>query len=166
MSDGTIALMGMLYGHLQRGTWADRRESNIIDGGSHFYNVYQCADGAWISLGSIEPQFYGRLLQALDVTDPDFAEQHDPSRWARLKQKLAAVIATRTREDWRQILEDADLCFAPVLSITEAPRHPHNLARAAFVDIDGVTQPAPVPRFSRTPGAIQGPPDRRRFEFG
>jgi alpha-methylacyl-CoA racemase len=155
MSDGTIALMGLLYGHFARGDWLDRRESNIIDGGSHFYNVYQCSDGRWIALGSIEPQFYARLLAFVGVEDMDFAEQHDQARWPRLKEKLAAIIATRTSEEWRQILEDADLCYAPVLSMAEAPQHPHNLAREAFVEVDGVVQPAPVPKFSRTPGAVQ-----------
>jgi alpha-methylacyl-CoA racemase len=160
MAEGTIALMGMLYGHLQRGGWLDRRESNIIDGGSPFYNVYRCSDGGWISLGSIEPQFYARLLQALGVADPDFEAQHDQSRWPRLREKLAGVIATRTRAEWTAVLEGADLCFAPVLSMTEAPAHPQNKARGAFVEVDGVLQPAPVPRFSQTPGAIQGGPDR------
>jgi alpha-methylacyl-CoA racemase len=158
MSDGTIALMGLLYGHFGRGDWLDRRESNIIDGGSHFYNVYQCSDGRWISLGSIEPQFYARLLAAVGAQDMDFAEQHDQARWPRLKEKLAAIIATRTSEEWRRILEAADLCYAPVLSMAEAPRHPHNLAREAFVEVDGVIQPAPVPKFSRTPGAVQHGP--------
>jgi alpha-methylacyl-CoA racemase len=158
MSEGTIALMGMLYGHLQRGTWADERESNIIDGGSPFYNVYQCADGHWIALGSIEPQFYGRMLERLGLAaDPDFAEQHDQALWPKLKQRLAALFATRTRAEWTALLEDADLCFAPVLSMAEAPRHPHNRAREAFVELDGVVQPAPVPRFSRTPGQVQAP---------
>jgi alpha-methylacyl-CoA racemase len=159
MSEGTIALMGMLYGHLQRGTWSDRRESNIIDGGSHFYNAYRCADGEWISLAAIEPQFYARLLERLGLKDdPDFADQHDQARWPRLKGKLAAIFAGRSRAEWAALLEDADLCFAPVLSMTEAPRHPHNRAREAFVELAGVLQPAPVPRFSRTPGQVQTPP--------
>lgn len=159
MSDGTVALMGMLYGHLQRGTWRDARESNIIDGGSHFYNVYQCADGEWIALGAIEPQFYAALLDRLGVSDPDFAAQHDQTRWPRLKEKVAAIIRTRPRAEWLDIFAGADACVAPVLSMTDAPGHPHNTARAAFVDIGGVTQAGPVPKFSRTPGAVQNPPE-------
>ncbi len=158
MSEGTIALMGMLYGHLQRGTWADRRESNIIDGASPFYNVYRCADGEWIALAAIEPQFYGRLLAVLGITDPDFADQHDQARWPRLRDKLAAVFAGRTRAEWTDLLQDQEVCFAPVLSMNEAPAHPHNLARGAFIDVEGVVQPSPVPRFSSTPGAVQGGP--------
>ncbi len=155
MVDGSIALMGMLYGHLQRGTWQDQRESNIIDGGSHFYNVYRCADGEWIALGAIEPPFYAALLDAAGLTDPDFADQHDQARWPRLKVKLAAVIATRTREAWLQTFDGVDACAAPVLSMVDAPRHPQNQTREAFIVLDGVIQPAPVPRFSRTPGAVQ-----------
>ena len=158
MSDGTISLMGLLYGHFARGDWLDQRESNIIDGGSHFYNVYQCADGRWISLASIEPQFYGRLLAAAGSEDEDFADQHDQARWPRLKEKMAAIIAGRTSDEWRQIMEGADLCYAPVLSIAEAPTHPHNRAREAFVEIDGVIQPGPAPKFSRTPGKVQHGP--------
>jgi alpha-methylacyl-CoA racemase len=158
MTDGTIALMGMLYGHLQRGTWKDQRESNIIDGGSHFYNVYQCADGEWIALGAIEPQFYDALMQRIGAADPDFAAQHDQSGWPDLKKKLAALIATRSRAEWLDLMQGADVCVAPVLGMTEAFDHPHNQAREAFVRRDGVIQPGPVPKFSRTPGAVQNAP--------
>ncbi len=161
MSDGAASLMGMLYGHLQRGTWTDKRDANIIDGGSHFYNVYRCADGQWIALGSIEPQFYAALLKTAGIEDPDFdpAAQHDQSRWPQLKEKLASVIAARTRAEWDAAFAGADVCYAPVLSMTDAPEHPHNAARAAFIELGGVTQPGPVPKFSQTPGAVQHAPD-------
>ena len=158
MAEGTLSLMGMLYGHLQRGTWKDERQSNIIDGGSHFYNAYQCADGEWISLASIEPQFYARLLKAAGLDEAEFGDQHDQAKWPSLTERMAAVFRGKTREEWRGILEGADLCYAPVPSMTDAPHHPHNAARKAFVELDGVLQPAPVPRFSRTPGAIQSGP--------
>ena len=155
MTDGTIGLMGLLYGHLARGTWTDRREANVIDGGSHFYNTYRCADDGWVALAAIEPQFYARLLDRLGLAgDPEFARQMEPALWPKLKQRLADLFATRTRAEWTALLEEADCCFAPVLSMTEAPAHPHNLARGAFVLLDGVQQPAPAPRFSRTPGEV------------
>ena len=158
MTDGAISLMGMLYGHLARGTWVDQRASNIIDGGAHFYNVYQCACGGWIALGAIEPQFYAELVGKAGLDDPDFVRQHDQDQWPMLTDRLADIIRRRTRAEWTRILEGGDACFAPVLSMTEAPAHPHNIARQAFVDIDGVTQPAPIPRFSHTPGTIQAGP--------
>jgi len=158
MTDGTIGLMGMLYGHLARGTWQDRRGVNIIDGGSHFYNCYQCSDGHWIALGAIEPQFYDELRRRAKLDDPAFDRQLAQEDWSVLKERLAGIIATRSRNDWAALLEGSDACFAPVMSMAEAPLHPHNVARGAFVVVDDVTQPAPSPRFSRTPGAIQAPP--------
>ena len=158
MSDGTISLMGLLYGHFARGDWQDRRGVNIIDGGAHFYNCYRCADGHWIALGAIEPQFYATLLERAEIDDPSFTAQMDQATWPDLKSRLAAVIAQRTRAEWCALLEGTDACFAPVLSMAEAPEHPHNAARHAFTEVDGVLQPSPAPRFSRTPGVIQGPP--------
>jgi alpha-methylacyl-CoA racemase len=158
MSDGSISLMSLLYGHLARGTWRDARASNIIDGGAHFYNVYRCADGQWIALGAIEPQFYATLVDKAGLDPGAFAGRQDAAHWPALRERLAAVFATRTREQWCALLEDTDCCFAPVQSMSEAPTHPHNLARGAFTAVDGVTQPSPAPRFSRTPGAIQSPP--------
>jgi alpha-methylacyl-CoA racemase len=155
MTDGAISLMGMMYGHFARGTWADKREANIIDGGSHFYNVYRCKDGKWLALGAIEPQFYSALVELAGLDDPTFETQGDVKAWPELKKKLAAVIKTRTRAEWMELLEGTDACAAPVLSLAEAPEHPHNAARGAFVDVDGVTQPAPAPRFSKTPGEVQ-----------
>jgi alpha-methylacyl-CoA racemase len=150
--------MGMFYGHLARGTWEDARQANIIDGGAHFYNVYPCKDGKWIALGAIEPQFYAALVRLAGLEDPAFEIQGDRARWPELKEKVAAVIVTRTRAEWMAALEGTDACAAPVMSLAEAPQHPHNVARGSFVEVDGVTQPAPAPRFSKTPGAVQRSP--------
>jgi len=158
MSDGAASLMAMFYGFKAAGMWREERRSNLLDGGAHFYDTYQCADGEWISIGSIEPQFYALLLEKTGITDPDFKAQMDRDAWPALHDKLAGVIATKTRDEWCALMDGTDVCFAPVLSLDEAPRHPHNAARRTFVDIDGVVQPAPAPRFSATPGAIAGPP--------
>jgi len=158
MTDGTIGLMSLLYGHLARGTWQDERGVNIIDGGSHFYNVYQCADGQWIAFGSIEPPFYGVLLEGLGIKASDLPEQMDEAGWPRLKERIAQVVATRPRAEWLACFAGKDACVTPVLSMSDAPNDPHNCAREAFVTLDGVTQPAPAPRFSRTPGRIQHGP--------
>lgn len=156
MNEGTTALLTLIYGHLARGTWLDQRASNIIDGGAHFYNVYQCADGEWVSFAAMEPQFYAELLRRANLTDPAFNVQHDATRWPELKEKVAALIRKRTRAEWCALMEGSNACFAPVLKMGEAPNHPHNVARKTFVEVDGLTQPAPAPRFSRTPGQIQG----------
>ena len=158
MSDGAASLMAMFYGFKASGGWKEERRSNLLDGGAHFYDTYQCADGKWISIGSIEPQFYALLLEKTGIKDPDFAAQMDRAAWPKLREKLAAVIATKSQADWCQIMDATDVCFAPVLDLDEAPKHPHNAARQTFVQVSGVTQPAPAPRFSATPGAIQGPP--------
>jgi alpha-methylacyl-CoA racemase len=158
MSDGAASLMAMFYGFKASGAWTESRRSNLLDGGAHFYDTYQCADGKWVSIGSIEPQFYALLLEKTGISDPDFKSQMDRGAWPDLKAKLAAVIATKTRDEWSALMEATDVCFAPVLDLDEAPRHAHNVARQTFVEVAGVTQPAPAPRFSKTPGAIQGPP--------
>jgi alpha-methylacyl-CoA racemase len=158
MSDGAASLMAMFYGMKAAGGWSDNRRSNLLDGGAHFYDTYQCADGEWIALGSIEPQFYALLLEKTGITDPAFKAQMDRAQWPELHEKLAAVIVTKTRAEWCEIMEGTDVCFGPILSLDEAPKHAHNVARATFVEIEGVTQPAPAPRFSATPGAIAGPP--------
>ncbi len=158
MVDGATSLMAQMYGLHAAGAWHDRREVNVIDGGSHFYNAYQCADGEWISFAAAEPQFYAILRDKAGLEDPDFDGQMDAARWPALKAKVAAVIAGRTRAEWRAVFDGTDACFAPVLSLAEAPSDPVNQARQAFVEIDGVPQPAVAPRFSRTPGAVQGPP--------
>jgi alpha-methylacyl-CoA racemase len=158
MSDGAASLMAMFYGFKATGAWKNERRANLLDGGAHFYDTYRCADGKWVSIGSIEPQFYALLLEKTGIDDAEFAHQHDRARWPALRDKLAAVIATKTRDEWTAIMGGTDVCFAPVLDLDEAPAHPHNAARRTFVEVSGVTQPAPAPRFSATPGAIQGPP--------
>jgi alpha-methylacyl-CoA racemase len=160
MSDGAASLMAPFYGLKAQGSWKDQRRSNFLDGGAHFYDTYQCADGAWISIAPLEPQFYALLLEKAGITDPAFKNQTDRDRWPELRAKLAETFARKTRAEWRDLLEGSDACFAPVLSLEEAPAHPHNLARGTFQSIDGVVQPSPSPRFSATPGAIQGPPPR------
>ncbi|HUZ11483.1 MAG TPA: CaiB/BaiF CoA-transferase family protein [Caulobacteraceae bacterium] len=158
MTEGAASLMSMFYGMKAAGVWTDQRRANMLDGGAPFYDVYECADGEFIALGSIEPQFYALLLEKTGIEDPAFRAQMNRAEWPQLKAKLERVIAARTRDEWRQIMEGSDVCFAPVLTLAEAPSHPHNLARAAFIDVEGVTQPAPAPRFSATPGAVQRPP--------
>ncbi|TAJ73184.1 MAG: CoA transferase [Phenylobacterium sp.] len=158
MSDGAASLMAMFYGFKAAGIWKEERRSNMLDGGAHFYDTYQCSDGKWVSIGSIEPQFYALLLEKTGIDDPDFQKQHDRSAWPELRRKLAHVIAQKTQAEWTGIMGGTDVCFAPVLDLDEAPKHPHNAARQTFVEIGGVVQPAPAPRFSATPGAVQGPP--------
>jgi alpha-methylacyl-CoA racemase len=157
MTDGAASLMAMFYGMAASGAWADQRNANMLDGGAQFYDTYECACGRFISLGSIEPQFYALLLEKAELEDPAFKAQMDRGAWPDLKAKLAAVIKTKSRDEWCKIMDATDVCFAPVLSLAEAPSHPHNAARKTFVEVEGVMQPAPAPRFSATPGAIQGP---------
>jgi alpha-methylacyl-CoA racemase len=158
MSDGAASLMAMFYGMKASGAWKDERRANLLDGGAHFYDTYQCKDGKWVAIGSIEPQFYALLLEKTGVDRGEFEAQMDREGWNGLRDKLAAVFLTKTRDEWDEIMGGSDVCFGPVLTLDEAPKHPHNLARQTFVEIDGVIQPAPAPRFSATPGAIQGPP--------
>jgi alpha-methylacyl-CoA racemase len=158
MTDGSASLMSMFYGMLASGAWREGREANLLDGGAHFYGTYQCKDDRWVSLGSIEPQFYALLLEKAGLDDPQFKLQMSRDDWPELKSKLAAVIKTKTRDEWTALMEGTDVCFGPVMGLKEAASHPHNAARETFVTIDGVVQPAPAPRFSATPGAIQAPP--------
>ena len=161
MSDGAASLMAMFYGFKGAGMWNDtERRSNLLDGGAHFYDTYQCADGKWISIGSIEPQFYALLLEKTGITDPEFTHQMSRDHWPSLRAKLDAVIRTKTQAEWCEIMDATDVCFAPVLNLEDAPKHIHNAARKTFVEIEGVVQPAPAPRFSATPGEIQGPPPK------
>lgn len=157
MTDGAASLMSMFYGFKAMGMWSDSKGENLLDGGAHFYDTYETADGKWVSIGSIEPQFYALLLQKTGITDPDFQAQMDRSKWPALKAKIAAVLKTKTRAEWDALMEGTDVCYAPVLSLSEAPGHPHNKARQTFLEIDGVVQPAPAPRFSRTVPKVQGP---------
>jgi alpha-methylacyl-CoA racemase len=158
MTDGAASLMSMFYGMLASGAWREGREGNLLDGGAHFYGTYKCKDDHWVSLGSIEPQFYALLLEKAGLDDPQFKQQMSRDDWPELKSKLAAVIKTKTRDEWTALMEGTDVCFGPVMGLKEAATHPHNAARETFVTIDGVVQPAPAPRFSATPGAIQAPP--------
>lgn len=151
MTDGAAALMAMIWGFRANGIWKDERGVNLLDTGAHMYDTYACADGKFISIGSLEPQFYALLLEKTGLKDdPDFAAQMDAGRWPQLKDRLTALFATKTRDEWCEIMEMTDICFAPVLSMAEAPHHPHNAARQTFVEADGVMQPAPAPRYSAT----------------
>ena len=151
MTDGAALLSAMMYGMHAAGAWSNQRGENMLDGGAHFYGCYECADGNYVSIGSIEPQFYAQLLQRTGIGDAEFSAQLDDTRWPRLKARLAEVFLTRSRDEWCTQMEGSDVCFAPVLDWDEAPVHPHNLARQSFVTVDGVVQPAPAPRFSGTP---------------
>ena len=130
-----------------------------IDGGAHFYDVYECQDGKYLTVACAEPQFYELLLDLMQLDDPELrTDRMNPARWPDLKARLVVAFKSRTRDEWCAILEGTDACVTPMLDFAEAPRHPHNVARKAFITLDGVTQPAPAPRFSRTPSAIQKPP--------
>lgn len=153
MTDGAALLAAIFHGLKAAGQWGNAREANLLDGGAHFYDCYACADGKFVSVGAIEPQFYALLLQRCGVTDPAFDAQMDAALWPELKAKFAALFRTRTRAAWCELLEGSDACFAPVLDWDEAAQHPHNVARQTFIELDGVTQPAPAPRFDRTPAA-------------
>ena len=158
MIDGAALLMTMLRGMQDSGVWRDERGTNMLDTGAHFYNVYETSDGKYVSVGSIEPHFYAELLRLTGLdADKEFSQQMDHAAWPSLKVRLAALFRSKTRDQWCEIMEGADVCFAPVLSMREAPAHPHNQARGTFVEFQGQTQPAPGPRLSRTPGAIAGP---------
>lgn len=161
MTDGAALLSAMMYGMKAAGKWSNQRYANMLDGGAHFYDTYACADGKYLSIGSIEPQFYAELRQRCGIEDPAFDAQHDPRSWPALKEKLTELFKTRTRDQWCELMEGTDVCFAPVLDWDEAPRHPHNRARGTFIEVDGVTQPGPAPRFSRTPAATPGAPRAR-----
>ncbi len=152
MTDGAALLMSMIWSFHGQGLWRDERGVNLLDSGAHFYDTYTCADGEYVAIGAIEPQFYAVLRDKAGLAaDPAFDRQMDPRSWPSLKEKMAAMFATKTRDEWCTILEHGDACFAPVLSMRDAPKHPHNVARGTFVEAGGVVQPAPAPRYSRTP---------------
>jgi len=158
MTDGAASLMTMFYGMTASGMWKDARGVNLLDSGAYFYDTYETKDGKWVSLGSLEPQFYREMLEKTGISDPEFAHQMDRDAWPARRKKLAEVVRAKTRDEWDAIMLGSDVCYAPVLSLAEAPSHPHNIARGTFVEIDGITQPAAAPRFSRTPPEVQGPP--------
>jgi len=155
MCDGAASLMSLFCELTAIGRWKDGRESNLLDGGAHFYGTYECKDGEFISLGSIEPQFYAELRRLAGLDEAVYDGQMDTKQWPAMKEKMTAVFKSKTRAEWCTIMEGTDVCFAPVLSLSEAPKHPHMAERKIFVDVDGVLQPAPAPRFSRTPSAIR-----------
>ncbi len=158
MVDGAAHLMTMMYGLAQQGKWTDKRQDNLLDGGAHFYGAFECADGKWIAIGSIEPQFYRLLLDTLGI-DPD-AEGVSQSKedWQRMREQLRQTFLREPQSHWCELMEGTDICFAPVLTMADAPEHPHNKDRSVFVKDFGITQPGPAPRFSRTPGSIHRPP--------
>jgi alpha-methylacyl-CoA racemase len=160
ITDGVISLMSCMQGFKEMGVWEPGRQRNILDGAAHYYDTYECADGKFVSIGSIEPQFYTLLIEKLelDLAPGDYAAQFDKSIWPGHKQIIADRIKQKTRAQWCEIMEGSDVCFAPVLDMNEAEQHPHNQARNSYVNRNGVVQAAPAPRFSATPGAIQGDP--------
>ena len=158
MVAGAASLMTSVYGRRASGLLRAERGAGQIDGGAPYYNVYQTRDGKFISVGPIEPQFHALLLEKTGLAEEDLPDREDQSRWPEMKQRFARICKQRTRAEWCDIMEGSDICFAPVLDIEESPDHPHLKARGTFVEVDNLVQPAPAPRFSRTPGRIQGPP--------
>ncbi|MEM9561878.1 MAG: CaiB/BaiF CoA-transferase family protein [Actinomycetota bacterium] len=157
MVDGAATLMTSVFGLFAAGDWQLERGTNTLDSGSYFYGPYRCSDGRYISIAPIEPKFHAELLERLGLDPVEFDEQRNRDHWPERKARLAELFATKTRDEWTAELEGTDVCFAPVLDLGEAPEHPHAKAREAFVEVDGVVQPAPAPRFSRTPGRVHGP---------
>lgn len=158
MEDGSALLAAMNWGFRSAGLWRNARGANVNDGGAHFYGAYACADGHCITIASAEKQFYALLREKLGLGDPAFDAQHDHKTWPALKDRLTTIFKSKTRAEWCALLEGTDVCFAPVLDWNEAPQHPHNRARGLFIEVAGVTQPAPAPRFSRTPTPMPAPP--------
>lgn len=158
MTEGASSLMGAVYGLYASGGWENERESNFLDGGAYYYGVYETKDNKFISIGSIEGKFHDELLQLTGLTDAPTVERNDRSAWEAKKAAMAEVIATKTRDEWDEVMLGSDVCYAPVLDLEEAPQHPHNVARGTFVEVEGVTQPGPAPKFSRTPGEVTMPP--------
>ena len=160
MVEGSASLMMMMYGALAAGAWHEERGRNRTDGGAHFYHVYETQDGEYVAVGSIEPQFYALLLQHTGLEGDSLPAQMDKSAWPAMRQRLADIFRQKTRAEWTAIMQQTDICFAPVLRMSEAIDHPHNRYRQSFVEIDGVAQPAPAPRFLGTPTQVQRPPAR------
>jgi alpha-methylacyl-CoA racemase len=158
MVDGAAALMTMTHSLRAMGIWNDERGTNMLDTGAHFYDVYETADGRYVSIGSIEPQFYAELLRLTGLEGEELPWQQDRAQWPAMKERLAAIFRSKTRDEWCEVMEGTDVCFAPVLTIPEAVEHPHNVARGTFVEVAGLTQPGPAPRFSRTVPAVARPP--------
>ncbi|MDQ3601539.1 MAG: CoA transferase [Actinomycetota bacterium] len=155
--DGAASLMAAMYGMLAAGAWRDERGVNLLDTGAPFYDVYQTSDGAHMAVGALEPKFYAEFVAKLGL-DPSEAERDDPASWPALRERIAAVFASRTRDEWSAVFDGTDACVAPVLGMAEAPDHPQLAARGTFIEVDGARVPGPAPRFSRTPAVVQGPP--------
>jgi alpha-methylacyl-CoA racemase len=160
MVDGASSLITMVYGLLGAGLWRDRRAANLLDGGAPFYDTYACADGRHVAVGALEPQFYAAFVDGLGLTDALPGGQYDIAHWPEHRRRFAEAFATKPRDEWAALFAGTDACVTPVLGLTEAPSHPHLAARGTFVERDGAPQPAPAPRFSRTPGAVRGAPRR------
>jgi len=160
MVDGSALLTSFVYGLLSTGVWQDRRGTNLLDGGAPFYDTYATADGQYMAVGALEPQFYAALLRGLELTDAGLPGQHDRQRWPELRQRFAETFSRRTRAEWERVFAGTDACVSPVLGLAEAPEHPHAVARDAFVSVAGVTQPAPAPRFGRTAAGQPAAPPR------
>jgi alpha-methylacyl-CoA racemase len=158
MVDGAAVLMTMFHAFRAMGIWNDERGTNMLDTGAHYYDVYETSDGKYVSIGSIEPQFYKELLRLTGLAEETLPHQMDRAEWPAMKDRVAAIFRTKTRDEWCELMEGTDVCFAPVLSLSEAPQHPHNVHRGTFLELNGVVQPAPAPRFSVTPGGVQRPP--------
>jgi alpha-methylacyl-CoA racemase len=163
MTDGAALLSSIFYGMKAAGGWSSQRGENLLDGGAHFYDTYACADGKFVAVGAIEPKFFARLCELCGLEESFCAAQMDRAQWPMMKLRLADVFRTRTRDEWCALLEGTDACFAPVLDWDEAPVHPHNQARGTFTTLQGVVQPAPAPRFSRTPPARPRPGSREEL---
>lgn len=160
MVDGAAALMTMAHGFAAGGLWSGDRGMNLLDTGAHFYEVYETADGGFIAVGAIEAQFYAELIRLLGLEGEQLPRQMDRASWPNMKLRFASIFATRTRDEWAAVFEGTDACVTPVLSMCEAPSHRHNVERGTFIEVAGVLQPAPAPRFSHTPGSITRPPPR------
>jgi alpha-methylacyl-CoA racemase len=158
MVDGSALLMASHHGYLGDGWWSAERASNLLDGAAPFYSTYPTSDGGHVAVGALEPQFFAALLEGLDVTPDDVGSQNDREGWPAMRQVFAGRFAARTRDEWGEHFSGTDACVAPVLSMTEAPGHEHNVARGTFIEIEGVVQPGPAPRFSVTPAEVSGPP--------
>jgi alpha-methylacyl-CoA racemase len=157
MVDGAATLMAFFRGMIEMGVWREGRGTNMLDGGAHFYDTYETSDGRHVSVGSIESQFYAELIEKTGLAGEELPGQMARDEWPVMQQRLEAIFKTKTRDEWCEIMEGSDVCFAPVLSIAEAPLHPHNVHRKSFVEIGGFAQPAPAPRFSRTEAELPGP---------
>ena len=158
MTEGSALLMSMMYGMLNSGIWSDKRDSNLLDGAAHFYGCYECKDGKFVSIGSIEPQFYSLLREKMNIDDAIFDNQMDKNSWPVLRENLEMRFKEKTRDEWCEIMEGTDICFAPVLSMNEAINHEHNVERNSFFDMDNVIQPSPAPKFSYSKSEVSHPP--------